>query len=381
MKILYYLTTKSYPDFRADGVYVKELALAFSRDSRVQTTLIVNKNSDPELEDITMEVKVNGTTDRYRSLHSFVWLNRLFFKHLASSRFGKSSDIIVFFSNDPYLLVITGFLRFIYGGNFRIVSDWHQPFSPILTSIVLRLSDKAIVTSEFLKNKLSTFCKIKNKDFISVVYGGVDLSRFERVRKELNLRSTLELPQTDFIIGYIGGFRTMGLEKGILTMLDALALIPDQSVRMIFVGGTDEEIEFYTKEASMRGIMDRIIMRCRQGIEDIARYECISDILVIPYPNEHHFQLAFPMKVYEYIASKKPIIYSDLPLISEILGDCAVSFNPDDAKDLSEKILNLKNNPAQCEEFANKAYDNIMGFSWEKKAANIISSCISRTMS
>lgn len=376
MKVLYYLTTKSYPDFRADGVYVKELALAFSRDSRVQVTLVVNKNSDPELEDIAMEVKVNGTTDRYRALHSFAWLNRLFFKHLASSRFGKSSDIVVFFSNDPYLLVITGFLRFIYGGNFCIISDWHQPFSPRLTSLVLRLSDKAIVTSKVLKNQLLTFCKIKNKDFISVVYGGVDLSRFERVHKELNLRSTLELPQRDFLIGYIGGFRTMGLEKGIFTMLDALVLIPDQSIRMIFVGGTDEEIEFYTKEALIRGITDRVIIRGRQGIEDIARYEYISDILVIPYPDETHFQLAFPMKVYEYMASKKPIVYAKLDLIDEVLGDCATSFMPSDARDLAEKIVSLKDTPAQSEGLAKKAYGAVANWSWDKKAQEILSHSI-----
>lgn len=373
---LYYLTTKTYPDFRADGVYVKELALAFSRNPRVQTTLVVNKNADPELEDVAMEVKVKGTTDRYRSLHSFVWLNRLFFKHRASSRFGKSSDTVVFFSNDPYLLVITGLLRFIYGGNFRIVSDWHQPFSSRLTSFVLRLSDKAIVTSKFLKNKLLTFYNNKNRYFISVVYGGVDLSRFERVHKELNLRSTLELPQRDFLIGYIGGFRTMGLEKGILTILDALVLIPDQSIRMIFVGGTDEEIEFYTKEASRRCVAERIIMRGRQSLEGIARYESAVDILVIPYPDEQHFRLAFPMKVYEYMASKKPIIYSNLPLISEILSDCAVSFKPDDARDLADKIMHLKNNPAEAETLANKAHVKVVDYTWDKKAANIISSCL-----
>ena len=44
------------------------------------------------------------------------------------------------------------------------------------------------------------------------------------------------------------------------------------------------------------------------------------------------------MKVYEYMASQRPIVYSKLELAEEVLSDCGYGFAPDDPKDLAEKI-------------------------------------------
>ena len=67
-------------------------------------------------------------------------------------------------------------------------------------------------------------------------------------------------------------------------------------------------------------------------------YEQASDALVIPYPDKPHFRLyGFPMKVYEYMASQRPIIYSKLELVEEVLSDCGYGFTPDDPIDLAEK--------------------------------------------
>ena len=71
----------------------------------------------------------------------------------------------------------------------------------------------------------------------------------------------------------------------------------------------------------------------------MALYEQASDVLVIPYPDKPHFRLyGFPMKVYEYMASQRPIVYSKLELAEEVLPDCGYGFVPDDPNDLVEKI-------------------------------------------
>ena len=59
-------------------------------------------------------------------------------------------------------------------------------------------------------------------------------------------RRTLKLPLDKKIVGYIGLFKTMGMEKGINTMILALRNL-SEDVIMAFIGGKDEEILEYKK--------------------------------------------------------------------------------------------------------------------------------------
>ena len=59
-------------------------------------------------------------------------------------------------------------------------------------------------------------------------------------------RKILNLPLDKNVVGYVGLFKTMGMEKGIKTMIESLKNLSEKVI-MVFIGGKSEEILEYKK--------------------------------------------------------------------------------------------------------------------------------------
>ncbi len=362
-----YLTSKTYPSTTADHFFVLEMSRAFSKILREDFLLTVANNTSNELEDIPyfsfyLKIRKGKRLYYFFRLPFFIILKKLY-----------NSDT-VFFSNDLNLLNILFFWRKILHFKYRVISDWHMLFSDKKEEKNIEKSDGAITTTKHLKNLMvSRFGVSESK--ILVAYGGVNLNIFEKITQPTEeLKKQLNLPLGDFLVGYVGFYKTMRMSKGLDTMIEALSLIPDAKVKMVFVGGRTDEILEYSKLAEEKGVLSRVLFVPIASPEKIAFYEKAMDVLVIPYPDKPHFrEYGFPMKAYEYLASEKPIIFSNLPIIAEVLEDCAIPFIPDNSKDLAEKILESRNNPEKSKTLTKRALEKAKECTWEKRAQNIIS--------
>ena len=62
-------------------------------------------------------------------------------------------------------------------------------------------------------------------------------------------------------------------------------------------------------------------------------------MLVFSQKNIDSFKFTSPMKVFEYMASNRPIVASKTPALQSILSESEVYFyQPDDASDLAQKV-------------------------------------------
>ena len=364
MKLIY-LTSKKYPSTTADHLFVLSMARAFTSILGDDFKLYIRGNSSSELNGVNT-FSVN-TTSRLRSVFYFFWIPIFVINNKHNNK------RTVFFSNDPYLLSILIFWRKILRLKYLVCSDWHQLFEDWRDKYIALNSDYLISTSKKLRETILNTTQI-SENKILVAYGGADLQEFENISESVSeLRKKLDLPVSDILVGYVGFYKTMGMEKGLKTMIEALRFIQDKSVKMVFVGGRGGEIKEYQKMAEDMGVADRVIFERAMPKEAIPTYERTLDILVIPYPDKPHFRhYGFPMKVYEYMASNKPIIYSNLPIIAEILADCGLSSNPDDSKDLADKIKSLINDPSVAHDLGSKALEKVESFTWQKRAQHII---------
>ena len=365
---LVHITTKKFQSLSADNVYILNLAEQFNNLLKGGYSIVVaNKNVDQLKKISVINLRLRKWKIVFLNFWTpyffyFFWLPFFVFKT-------KRERAVVFFSNESLLLSYLIILRKIFKCKYEICSDWHMLNNNWRDKYIAINSDFLITTSIKLKDLLIKKTKI-NLEKILVAYGGVDLDNYKKIDKN-EARKILNLPIDKNIISYVGLFKTMSMEKGINTMILALKNLNKNEI-MLFIGGKNEEIKEYKKLAKENGVLDRCIFEGRKDFNEVVLYEQASDVLVIPYPDRPHFRLyGFPMKVYEYMASQRPIVYSKLELVEEVLSDCGYGFIPDDTKDLAEKIkqaINAKN----VDEKVRIAYEKVKNYTWQKKAEKII---------
>ncbi|MFA5173385.1 MAG: glycosyltransferase family 4 protein [Candidatus Paceibacterota bacterium] len=363
MKLIY-LTSKSYPGRTADHNFVKNMAKTFSQKLGEDFLFVGAKLDEEEFQGVN-KLNLRLEKNKGRALFYFFWLPFFYFK--------RRNEGLIFFSNDSYLILILIFWKKIFRLKYFICSDWHQMFSDFRDKLMARGSDFLITTSDRLKKLLIEKTGVSGEKIITA-RGGADLKKFQiNSKSEIpSKRKMLGLPEDKKLVGYIGGFKTMGMDKGIGIMIKALKFLRSDFA-MVFVGGKEKEIEEYKEIAEREKVSERVIFLEYQKEEKIAEYEEAMDILVIPYPDSLHFrEWGFPMKVYEYMASGTPIIYSDLDLINEVLKGRGLSFKPEDEKDLASKINFLTENKSEGEKMTKEAKTSVKNFTWESRAEKIL---------
>lgn len=359
-----YLTSKQYPGGTADHNYIKELATAFDKELGEAFTFVVCNTQKNVLPNLPI-LSINFPRIIKRTVIFFLWIPQYWYKNFNHLK----NTPVIFFSNDLNLLSILIFWKWLLHLPYTIVSDWHLLTNTWKDKFVVSHSNFSLTTSENLKKILQ---KLTPHAVIHTVYGGVSLQKYQVNTNREKRRNTLSLPLNKVLIGYVGRFKTMGMEKGIITMIDTLSFL-DQEIAMVFVGGTEAEIKEYTQYAKEKGVSEQCIWFPIQSFERIVEYEQALDILVIPYPDEPHFRhYGFPMKVYEYMASNTPIIYTKLPLADEILNDCAYPVLPNDPRAFADMINFLHIHIDEAKEKALIARKKVEKYTWIEKAKHII---------
>lgn len=264
--------------------------------------------------------------------------------------------------------------RFLSFSNKKFVYEIHSfPRNFRIYKRIWRRAHKIITITQELKNLL-----VKNgveADKILVAPDAVDLAAWSAIsgNKE-ELRIELELPGMDScLIGYVGRFKTLGMEKGIKTMIEALSLL-DKETKMVFVGGEESEIKEYKILANRFNVLLQCIFISYQPYSKVIKYTKAMDTLVIPFPNIRHYAFyASPLKLFEYMASGRPIIASDLPALREILNDKnALFFKPDDANDLARVIKMLISSRTLGLHLSQQATADVKQYTWRNRADKIL---------
>lgn len=362
-----YLTAKKYPGSTADHNYIFNLAKAFYKKLGQDFIFTACNTSDTIIPELNLE-DIRVPKFIKRTVFIFFWFPWFWFKKL-SREYTNTGEKIILFSNDQNLLVVACFWRWVLDLPIIIVADWHLLTETWKDRFVAKNTDLSITTCDKLKKavlNLNLFSRV------TTVYGGVDPDIFSIDYEKDDIRHKLNLPVDKFLVGYVGLFKTMGQEKGIRTMIDALAYL-DNNTHMIFVGGKQDEINYYSSYAKDKNLLSKCSFLPIQAFDKVVLYEKAMDILVIPYPDQPHFrEYGFPMKVYEYMASNVPIVYTKLDLLEEIISDCAFGIDPDSPTGLGNMISYIKSHYNEARLRTQKAYEKVNKLSWNNKVQDII---------
>lgn len=288
------------------------------------------------------------------------------FAVFAITKLPKNDNYIIY-SRDQFTLWLLSFF------NKKFVYEVHNfPRNPRFYRRIWRKTYKIIAITQGIKNLLVK--EGVKEDKILVAPDAVDLEIFGTIKANKNdLRAELNLPQEDFIVGYVGKFKTLEMEKGIATMLEALPML-DKDVKMVFVGGEESEINNYKAIANRFNISSQVLLFDYQPHIKAIKYMKAVDALVIPFPNAPHFAFySSPLKLFEYMASGRPIIASDLPALKEILNDKnALFFEPEKAADLARAVKMLKASQMLGYHLSQQALADVKQYTWATRAKKII---------
>lgn len=207
---------------------------------------------------------------------------------------------------------------------------------------------------------------------IIIAHDGVDLKEFNIDLSKGQARSKLSLPQDKKLIGYVGQLRTMGMEKGIDLAIKSLKSLPE-NVNLVLIGGSKDDINFYKTLSKSENLIKRVIFKGSIRHDLIPFYLKAFDVLTMPFPyNRHYAFYMSPLKLFEYMASKRPIVATDLPSVLEILNEKnSVLVKPDDPNSLSDAINKFLNSPEFSKELAEKAFEDVKNYTWQKRAGRI----------
>ena len=256
---------------------------------------------------------------------------------------------------------------------YKIAVEYHDPpFGSWKDWIITRFCDYLLPTTQAMGNYLVATNKLAQGK-IFVASNGIDIDKFNISNKESS-REVLGLPIYSRIVLYSGN---LVARKGIYTLLESAGMIEGGAIVM-FVGRSDYSVLKDLKDRAKGN--PNIQFKGDRPHEEIPLWLKAADVVVAPNSQSAEtsqgiaaIKWTSPMKVFEYMSSRRPMVVSDIPAMRELLDDSmAVFVEPDNPKALAEGIDKLLSDKEKVEEITKNAYDKVKNLTWEKRAEAIL---------
>ena len=196
----------------------------------------------------------------------------------------------------------------------------------------------------------------------------VEVADFDILETKEDARKKLKLPLEGNIVIYTGHLYSW---KGVdMLALAAPMLPPDTTV--IFVGGTKNDVERFTL---LYGKTDNIRIIGHRNHSEMPLWQKAADVLVLPNTAKEDISKYYtsPMKLFEYMASHRPVVASDIPSVKEILNNTnALLVPPDNPNALAQGIVTLLQDVQLSERIAGEAYKDVLFHTWQARAQRIL---------
>jgi len=115
----------------------------------------------------------------------------------------------------------------------------------------------------------------------------------------------------------------------------------------------------------------------------VHEFQLCADILVLPSGQDLAYaRYTSPIKLFEYMASGKPLVASALAGITEVIrdGENGLLFPPSDSGALAQAMQYLLDHPAKARQLADRARQDAALYTWDQRAVRIhrfIEGCVS----
>ena len=229
-----------------------------------------------------------------------------------------------------------------------------------------------VTIHEILKQSYSTRGMSRNK--ILVLEDAVNLEKFDRLidDKKKN-RKILKLGNNNKIIMYCGSLKS---GKGISIILQTAKCL--KNCKFILVGGSKRAVNYWKLQIKKENIQN-VFFTGFIAPQIVPYYLKSADILFMPYDLTEQNMImdvntTSPLKIFEYMASKRPIVTTKIPTIEKIIfhEEHALLTTPNDIENIVDSIQRLLNDEKLAKMISDNAYKKVKEYTYTERCHRIL---------
>ncbi len=231
----------------------------------------------------------------------------------------------------------------------------------------LYLSDAIICPSNVTRDYIASLGL--SRKLITVIPNGVSPSDF----------SASPLPAREGRIPTLLYIGTLADWQGLEVIIKALPkILETQQVQLRIVGhGRSRQRKVLSKHIRKLGVEGSVLVQPAVPHHEVPALIAESDICVAPLGlNDRNVtQGACPIKVLEYMASSRPLIASNMPIVRELIREDVdgLLFSPNDPDDLARKVLMLLSDLELSKRLADSATTRALTkFTWHESQKKLV---------
>ena len=296
---------------------------------------------------------------------------------------GTYSAFYTWFKKSNYDLILTRNIIYTYLSTVFLkiptIYDAHHPLVNTAATYLFNSfkNSKYLVrfsTNSYGLGKIYTSLGLP-EDKLVVAHNGVDLEKFKNVPSKLESRKLLNFPIHKKIVCYSGNsYRGRGIEL----LIDVALRLSE--VQFLIVGGLENDIKYY-REVAQKKKAENFKLVGFVPHPKVPHYLFSADVLVMPYTSRMTIkggvaaaEFTSPIKLFEYMASRRPIVATALPSVKEILedGKNALIVEPNSEDSLYYGIKRVLDDRELAERLALQASNDARNYTWEERAKKIL---------
>lgn len=373
MRTILYIANLRLPTEKAYGIQIAKMCEALAKNGGKVELVFPFRKSRYVKGDIysyysiknNFESKKIWAPDFYfhGSLDKMAVLIKSFISALFLSIYALSKKSDIIYSRDELPLFLLSFFK------KNLVFEAHR-FTKTRGLFYGRFKNRNLKVVVITKNLKDDFIKIGFKpENILVAPDGVDLEEFDINISKEEARLKVGLPLGAQIAMYTGHLFEW---KGARTLLKAARQCQD--VVFVFVGGMPRDIENFRQKTKLL-MLDNVLILGHRPHKDIPLFLKAADVLLLPNSSKEEISRfhTSPLKLFEYMASGRPIIASALSSLKEVLDDNITVFAvPDDSNSWADKIKIVLSDSDLMANLSDRAFERVKEYTWTKRAEKII---------
>lgn len=206
-------------------------------------------------------------------------------------------------------------------------------------------------------------------DCVLTAHDGVELRRFDGLHDAPTARRELGIPVDVPTVVYTGQLYPW---KGVDTLVLAMARCPD--AQLLVVGGFGPDL-LRVRALAERVAPGRVVFTGTVPHGHVPFYLSAADVVAIPNSGTETISARYtsPLKLFEAMASRRPVLASDLPSLREILTHDANALlvAPDEPEALADGLRALLGDPVRARRLAQRAADDVEAYDWAARGRRV----------